>query len=205
MPTSTTVQGLYKEVEEKMKRAVSSLTREFNELRGGRASPALVENVHVDYYGAVTPLKQVAAITSPEPRLLVIQPWDAKLTTDIERAIQKAALGITPVVDGKIVRLPIPPLTGDRREELIRLVHKMAEEVRVSVRGLRRDANESVKKLKAAKQVSEDEAFKSQDQIQKGHQHPAVKRDQQNGPAALHCRQNDQRYKGHCHPIGPGA
>ncbi len=167
MPTSTTVQGLYKEVEEKMKRAVSSLTREFNELRGGRASPALVENVHVECYGTVTPLKQVAAITAPEPRLLVIQPWDAKLTADIERAIQKAAIGLTPVVDGKIVRLPIPSLTGDRREELIRLVHKMAEEVRVSVRGLRRDANESVKKLKAAKQVSEDQAFTSQDQIQK--------------------------------------
>ncbi len=161
------VQNLYKEGEEKMKRAVATVTREFSEIRGGRATPAFVEHVTVEYYGTATPLKQLAAVTAPEPRLLVIQPWDAKLVPDIEKAIQKAGLGISPVVDGKLIRLPIPPLTGDRRDELTKLVHKIAEESRVSIRTIRRDANEAVKKLKAEKQMSEDEAFKSQDAIQK--------------------------------------
>ena len=161
------LQTLFKDSEDKMKRAVSTVTRELNELRGGRATPALVEHVTVEYYGAPTPLKQVAAITAPEPHLLVVQPWEAKLAPEIEKAIQKASLGITPIVDGKLVRLPIPPLTGDRRAELIKLVHKMAEEGRVNIRTVRRDANEAVKNLKAGKQISEDDAFKGQDHVQK--------------------------------------
>jgi len=161
------LQQLYKDAEEKMKRALTTVTREFAEVRGGRATPAFVEHVTVDYYGAATPLKQVAAITAPEPRLIVIQPWDAQVTPEIEKAILKAGLGITPVVDGKLIRLPIPPLTGERRTDLIKLVHKVAEESRVNIRTLRRDANEAVKKLKADKQISEDESFKSQEQIQK--------------------------------------
>ena len=161
------IQVLYKEIEDKMKRALASVTREFGEIRGGRATPAFVEHVTVEYYGAATPLKQLAAVTAPEPHLLVIQPWDTKVVPEIEKAIQKAGLGITPVVDGKIVRLPIPPLTGERREELTKLVHRLAEEGRVSIRTVRRDANEAVKKLKNEKQISEDEAFKSQDLIQK--------------------------------------
>ena len=161
------LQTLFKDSEEKMKQAVTFVTREFSEIRGGRANPAMVEHLHVDYYGTATPLKQLAAITAPEPRLLVIQPWDANAASDIEKAIQKAGLGITPVVDGKVVRLPIPQLTGERREELTKIAHKMAEEGRVQVRNVRRDANESIKKLKAQKQASEDEAFKAQEQIQK--------------------------------------
>ena len=160
------LQNLYKDVEDKMKKALGTVTREFGEIRGGRASPALVEHITVDYYGAATPIKVVAAVTSPEVHMLVIQPWDATLVPEIEKAIQRASLGITPVVDGKILRLPIPPLTGERREELIKLVHKLAEEGRVSIRALRRDANETAKKLKADKQVSEDDAFKAQDHIQ---------------------------------------
>ena len=167
MQTILSLQNLYKEIEDKMKRSLTTVTREFMEIRGGRATPGLVEHVTVDYYGAATPLKQVAAITAPEPHLLVIQPWDAKLAPEIEKAIQKAGLGITPVVDGKLVRLPIPPLTGERREELTKLIHKLAEEGRVNVRTIRRDANESVKKLKNEKQVSEDESFKAQDHVQK--------------------------------------
>ena len=159
--------NLFRDSEDKMKRALATVTREFAELRGGRATPALVEHVTVDYYGAPTPLKQLAAITAPEPHLLVIQPWDAKVAPDIDKAIQKASLGLTPVLDGKLVRLPIPPLTGERREELTRLVHKMAEEGRVNIRTIRRDANEAIKKLKTDKQISEDEAFKGQDHIQK--------------------------------------
>ena len=157
----------FKDLEDKMKRALATVTRELSEIRTGRASPALVEHVTVDYYGAATPLKQLAAITAPEPHLLVIQPWDAKAAPEIEKAIQKASLGISPVVDGKIIRLPIPQLTGERREQLTKLVHKLAEEGRVNIRTLRRDANEDIKKLKADKQASEDDAFKAQDQIQK--------------------------------------
>jgi ribosome recycling factor len=161
------LQNLFKDGEEKMKRTVATITRELSEIRGGRATPALVEHVTVEYYGVPTPLKQVAAITSPEANLLVIQPWDSKIAPEIEKAIQKAALGITPVMDGKIVRLPIPPLTGERREELTKVVHRMAEEARVSIRTIRRDANETLKKLKTDKQISEDDAFKGQDHIQK--------------------------------------
>src|SRR3989338_11154643 len=161
------LQTLFKDSEDKMKRGVSTVTREFSELRGGRASPSLVEHVTVDYYGTPTPIKAVAAVPSPEVNLLVIQPWDAKLVPEIEKAIQQSGLGINPIVDGKLVRLPIPPLTGERREELTKLVHKMAEEGRVNIRTLRRDANEAVKKLKTDKQVSEDDAFQGQEQIQK--------------------------------------
>jgi len=159
--------ALFKAEEDKMKRAMESITRELRAIRGGRASPALVENVSVEYYGAATPLKQLAAITAPEPNLLVIQPWDAKATQDIEKAVLKAELGVTPVVDGKLVRLPIPPLSGDRRQELAKLIHKMAEEARVQVRAIRRDANEAIKSLKNQKQISEDDTFKGQEQIQK--------------------------------------
>ena len=159
--------GLYKDIEDKMKRAIANVSRELTEIRGGRATPALVEHVTVDYYGAPTPLRQLATITAPEPRLLVIQPWDAKATPEIEKAILKASIGITPVADGKVLRLPIPPLTGERRNDLIKLIHKMAEEGRVGIRTLRRDANEAVKKLKSEKQISEDEAFKAQEHIQK--------------------------------------
>jgi len=162
----TSLPAVYKDSEDKMQKAVSSVSRGLSEIRGGRANPALVEHVTVDYYGSATSIKQVAAVTAPEPRLLVIQPWDAKLVPEIEKAIQKAGLGITPVVDGKLLRLPIPALTMERREELTKLIHKMAEEGRVSIRSLRRDANELLKKLKAEKQISEDETFKAQDHIQ---------------------------------------
>lgn len=164
---ATPIQNINKEIEEKMKKAVATVSRELAEIRGGRATPAFVEHVTVEYYGAATPLKQLAAVTAPEPHMLVIQPWDSKVTADIEKAIQKAGLGITPIVDGKIIRLPIPPLSGDRRNELIKLVHKLAEEGRVSIRTIRRDANESIKKLKNEKQLSEDDAFKGQEHIQK--------------------------------------
>ena len=159
--------NVYKDLEEKMKKAAVTVTREFNEIRGGRATPAFVEHVTVDYYGAATPLKQVAAVTAPEPNLLVIQPWDSKVVPEIEKAIQQAGLGINPVVEGKIIRLPIPPLSGERRTELTKLVHKLAEEGRVNIRTLRRDANEHIKKFKTEKQITEDDAFKAQEQIQK--------------------------------------
>jgi len=161
------LQTLSKDLEDKMNQAVASVKRGLGEIRGGRATPAFVEHVTVDYYGTVTPIKAVAAVTSPEAKLLVIQPWDAKLVPEIEKAILKAGLGITPIVEGKIVRLPVPPLTGERREELTKLVHKIAEEGRVSIRSLRRDANEAIKKLKSQNQATEDDVFTCQEQTQK--------------------------------------
>ena len=163
----TPIQTLSKDVEDKMKKAVATVTREVAEVRGGRANPGMVDHVTVEYYGTATPIKALAAVTSGGVNMLLIQPWDAKLVQEIEKAIQKSNLGLNPVVDGNIVRLPIPSLTGERREELTKVVHKMAEEGRVSIRTVRRDANEAVKKLKTDKQVSEDEAFKSQDYVQK--------------------------------------
>ena len=162
-----TTQTLSKDAEDKMKRAVETVKRELNEVRGGRATPSLVEHVHVEYYGASTPLKQLAAITAPEPRTLVIQAWDSNAVAEIEKALQKAALGVTPLVEGKLIRLPIPPLTGERRQELVKLVHKMAEEARVAIRNVRRDANETIKKLKAENKATEDDVTDLQGAIQK--------------------------------------
>jgi len=161
------LQQLSRDAEDKMKKTVAVVTRQFSEMRGGRANPSMVEHVTVAYYGASTPLKQLAAITAPEPRLLVVQPWDAGLVPEIEKAILASGLGITPQVDGKLIRLPVPPLTTERRAELAKLLHKMAEEGRVAIRTIRRDANEAVKKLKTDKQISEDDSFKSQGDIQK--------------------------------------
>ena len=163
----TPLQVLYKEVEDKNKKAVENVKREFAEVRGGRATPALVEHMIVDYYGAPTPLKQLAAITAPEPRLLVVQPWDASAVTEIDKAIQKAQVGLSPIVEGKLIRIPIPPLSGDRRQELVKLIHKMGEEARVSVRTIRRDAIEFVKKLKSNNKATEDDVKESQQHVQK--------------------------------------
>lgn len=163
----TPLQVLYKEVEDKNKKAVENVKREFSEVRGGRATPALIEHLVVDYYGAPTQLKQLAAITAPEARMLLVQPWDAKAVVEIDRAIQKAQIGLSPVVEGKIIRVPIPPLSGDRRQDLIKLIHKMSEEGRISVRNIRRDAIESVKKLKAENKATEDDVKETQQHIQK--------------------------------------
>ena len=162
-----TLPQVLKDAEEKMKKSVAAVTRQFGEVRGGRASPALAEHLTVAYYGTPTPLKQLAAITAPEPRMLVVQPWDGSLVQEIEKAILQSGLGITPQVDGKVLRLPIPALTVERRNELIKLVHKMAEEDRVAIRTVRRDANEAIKQLKAAKQATEDDVFDFQATIQK--------------------------------------
>lgn len=164
---ATTTPAVLKESEDKMKKAFAAVTRQFSEVRGGRANPSLVEHVTVAYYGTPTPLKQLAAITAPEPRLLVVQPWDAGIIQEVEKALLASGLGINPMVDGKILRLPVPPLTSERRQELTKLLHKMAEEGRVAIRNVRRDANEVVKKMKTDKQIGEDDAFKAQSDIQK--------------------------------------
>ena len=151
----------------KMKKSIEATRRGFSEIRTGRASPHLVEGIHVDYYGAPTILKSLASIAVPDARLIVIQPWDASVIPEVEKAIQKSNLGITPMNDGKVIRLQLPHLTQERREELKKVVKEIAEEGRVSLRTIRRDANEVVKKLEADKKIPEDERFKTQDAIQK--------------------------------------
>ena len=153
--------------ERKMKRAVEALQHDLGGVRTGRASPALLERVQVDYYGAPTSLNAVATINVPEPRLLVIQPWDKKMLPIIEKAIQKSDLGVTPNSDGNVVRLAIPPLTEERRRDLVKVVHKRVEEARVAIRNCRRDAIDDLRKAERDKQVSEDEVKRAQDRLQK--------------------------------------
>jgi ribosome recycling factor len=158
---------LIRDTEAKMKKSLEATHRNFSEISTGRASPHLVEGLHVDYYGTSTILKSLAQISVPDARLIVIQPWDASIIPEIEKVIMKSNLGITPVNDGKIVRLQLPQLTQERREELKKVVKTMAEEGRVSLRTIRRDANEVIKKLEGDKALTEDEKFKCQDEVQK--------------------------------------
>jgi ribosome recycling factor len=153
--------------EEKMKKALDALRREFVTLRAGRATPALLDKITVDYYGTPTPISQVANIAVPEPRLITIQAWEKPMIAQIEKAILKSDLGLTPNSDGVIIRLNIPQLTQQRRTELVKVVHKKAEENRIAIRNLRRDANDSIKKLEKEKSISEDEAKKAQEDMQK--------------------------------------
>jgi len=150
-----------------MQNAIESLKREMGKVRTGRASPNLLDGIKVNYYGTPTPLNQLATISVPESRLIAIQPWDINSIGEIERAIQKADLGLNPTNDGKIIRITIPTLTEDRRKELVRVVRKLAEEGKVHIRTARREANEMLKSLKKDKEISEDDMFKSQDEVQK--------------------------------------
>jgi ribosome recycling factor len=155
------------EAEMSMEKSVDYLVHEFAGVRTGKASPTLVENIDVQAYGSTMKLKQLALITTPEARLLVVQPFDAGTVQDIERALKESKIGITPAVDGKIIRLPIPELSEERRKELARSLGKMAEEARVHVRGNRRTALDEVKKLKTAGGLSEDETHDLESEIQK--------------------------------------
>ncbi|MDP3730734.1 MAG: ribosome recycling factor [Candidatus Omnitrophota bacterium] len=156
-----------KDTEIKMKKTLEATQREFSVVRTGRASTALVETLKVDYYGAPTPLRQVASITTPDARLIMIQPWDKNVLTEIERAILKSDIGISPTNDGKSIRLSIPSLTDERREELDKVLKKIAEDGRVSLRTCRHSAVEHIRKLEKDKAVTEDERFHSQEEIQK--------------------------------------
>ena len=160
-------QSVLKETEDKMKKTLDVVYQGFASIRSGRASAGMVENIRIDYYGTMTPLKQMANITVPEPRMILIHPWDASGIKAIEKGIADSDLGISPVIDGKMVRLIVPPLTRERREELVKIVHKSAEEGKVSMRSIRRDANEKIKVLEKDKAITEDDSFKSQDTIQK--------------------------------------
>lgn len=160
-------EAIFVQLQKEMEGSVAVLRKDLTKLRTGRASTSLLDHITVEYYGATTPLNQLATLSAPEPRLLVIQPFDRAAMSEIEKAILKSDLGLTPSNDGKIVRIAIPPLTEQRRKELVKVVHKICEEYKVSVRNLRRDANEMVKELKKNSQISEDDAFKSQEKIQK--------------------------------------
>lgn len=153
--------------EEGMKKSLQALQDEFKTLRGSRASQALFEKIRVDYYGQKVPINQVATISIPEARQVIIQPWDRSVLGEIEKAIQKSELSVNPANDGKVIRISIPPLTEERRKELVRLTKGMAENARVAIRNHRRDANEEIKKAQKAAELSEDEAKKATDEIQK--------------------------------------
>jgi ribosome recycling factor len=161
------VKEVLEDAKEKMKKAVEALNNELMKVRTGRASASLVDGVSVDYYGAMTPLNQMASVTVPESRLVVIQPWDATSIADIEKAILKANLGLTPSNDGKVIRLSIPPLTEERRKEIVKQIGKTCEDYKVGVRNIRRDANEDLKSFKKDGDISEDDMFKGQDEVQK--------------------------------------
>jgi len=161
------IKDIYVSHEDKMKKALDALRRELGTLRAGRATPALLDKIIVDYYGTPTPINQVANISVPEPRMITIQAWEKTMIAQIEKAILKSDLGLTPNSDGVIIRLNIPQLTQQRRIELVKVVHKKAEENRIVIRNLRRDANDIVKKLEKEKSISEDEAKKAQEDMQK--------------------------------------
>jgi len=155
------------EAEEKMRRVIDNLRKELSSIRTGRASPALVERIHVDYYGAPTPLNQLANVSTPEPRLLVIQPWERSLIPAIEKAILKSDLGLTPTNDGRLIRLAIPQLTEERRRDLVKVVRRRVEEGRVAIRNVRREAHDDLRELERRKLISEDESKRAQERLQK--------------------------------------
>jgi ribosome recycling factor len=161
------IESVYQDSKDNMGKVIEALKKELKRVRTGRASLSLLDGIKVDYYGTLTPLSQMATLAVPESRQITIQPWDTTVIKEIEKAVQKSDLGLTPSSDGKIIRIAIPPLTEQRRKELVKVVHKISEEYKVSVRNLRRDANELIKDIKKDGKISEDDAFKSQEKIQK--------------------------------------
>ncbi|MFS8512310.1 MAG: ribosome recycling factor [Planifilum fulgidum] len=161
------LENIKKQSAEKMEKAIQVLKKDLASMRAGRATPALLEKVTVSYYGSEMPVNQLANISAPEPRLLVVQPWDKSALAEIERAILKSELGLTPTNDGNVIRITIPALTEERRAELVKVVKKNGEESKVAIRNIRRDANEEIKKLGKNGEISEDDVRRGQDEIQK--------------------------------------
>lgn len=159
--------AIMKEFDEKSKKAIGYLKEELSKIRAGRANPGLLDSIQVEAYGTQTPLNQIASISVPEARLLQIQPWDAGLLKEIERAILKSDLGITPSSDGKVIRLPFPPLTEERRKDLVKQVGALAEQTKITVRAARRDAIDAIKKMEKAGELREDESKSEQEDVQK--------------------------------------
>jgi ribosome recycling factor len=159
--------AIFKEMKENMEKSIQSMDKSFNKVRTGRASLSLLDGIKVDYYGAATPLNQVASLSIPESRLILISPWDVSAIGAIEKAIQKSDLGLMPTNDGKLIRLAIPQLTEERRKDLVKIVRKSAEECKIKLRNARRDANEKFKILKKDNIISEDEMFTQQEEVKK--------------------------------------
>ena len=162
-----TPEAVLQEVERKMGRSMEALQRELAALRTGRATPSLIENVAVDYYGSPTPLKQLASISAPDARAILVQPWDKQALREIEKSLMRSDLGFNPSNDGNIITVPIPPLNQERRQELVRLLKRKIEEGKVSVRNVRRDGLETLRKLERDKAISQDQNRRSQEQLQK--------------------------------------
>jgi ribosome recycling factor len=165
--TQLTPEEVLADVERRMNRSVEALERELATLRTGRATPSLVENINVDYYGSPTPLKQIASISAPDARAIMIQPWDRQALRDIERSLMQSEMGFNPSNDGNVITVPIPPLNQERRQELVRLLKRKIEEGKVSVRNVRRDGLESLRKLERDKAISQDQNRRAQEQLQK--------------------------------------
>jgi len=161
------IDDVFNDAKDRMTKAVEALRRELATIRTGRAHPGLVEHLHVDYYGTPTALNQIASISVPEPRLIVIQPWDRQAMGAIEKAILKSDLSLTPTNDGTVIRLSIPQLTEERRRELAKVVHKKVEEARVEVRNIRRDGHDELRRLQREKLIAEDDQYRGQEKLQK--------------------------------------
>ncbi len=160
------IETIFQETKDRMNKSVQSLEKELSRVRTGRASLSILDPVKVDYYGTLTPLNQMASIAIPESRLITVQPWDVSAIKEVEKGILKANIGLTPASDGKIIRISIPPLTEERRKEIARKVSQTCENFKVAVRNIRRDANEELKSLQKDGDISEDDNFKAQKQIQ---------------------------------------
>jgi len=160
------VKEVMRDAEDRMKKTLSTLQQSYATVRSGKASVQMLDGIRVDYYGTMTPLNQMASVSSPEAHLLVVQPWDKEAVDGIVRAIQTSDLNLNPQVDGQIIRIPIPALTEERRKELVKVVKKMAEESKVAVRNIRRDANDSLKKIEKSKDISEDQRADAEDEVQ---------------------------------------
>jgi ribosome recycling factor len=161
------LEEIYQDVEHRMERSLTTLGRDLSRIRTGRASLALLDGIVVDYYGTPTPLNQLATLTVPESRLIAIQPWDKSQLGIIEKAIQRSDLGLTPVNDGKLIRLAIPVLTEERRKDLVKQVKKIGEEIKIALRNIRREGNDSLRSQEKAKKITEDDLRRGQEQIQK--------------------------------------
>ncbi len=163
------IEAILKDAETRMNKTLQTFKTEVLKIRTGRANPAILEGIRIDYYGTPVPLSQIATIASPEPRLLVVQPWDKNVIGEIEKAIRSSGLGLNPVNDGNVLKIPIPPLSEDRRRDLVKLVKKLAEEARIAIRNIRRDAIDHVKTLEKNKEISEDDRIRAEDKIQEIH------------------------------------
>jgi ribosome recycling factor len=167
METLTSIKDILHEANARMLKSEEAIKREFQALRTGRASVALVEGIHVNYYNALTPLKQLASISTPEPRQILIQPWDVSQIASVVKGIQEANLGLNPISEGKIIRITVPELTNERRTEVMKVARKYAEESRVSIRASRKEANDAIKRLEKDGTAAEDESHKAHDEVQK--------------------------------------